>query len=388
MRKICFVTSSRADYGLLKPLISMFKKNNEVDLQLLVTGSHLSETLGYTINEIINDGFHINKRIPILSSDHSEHGICVSSSKALEGISDALRELRPNLMVLLGDRYEILSAAFAATIHKIPIAHLHGGEITQGAMDESFRHAITKMSHLHFTSTEVYKNRVIQLGEQPDKVWNYGAIGVENALNVPVIDKKRLFYDLNLPQNKKIILVTYHPETLGEISASDQIQEVLNALENIKGVYILFTKANADTSGNVVNSIIERFVQDHTSHTNVYASLGYLRYLNLLKHCTLVVGNSSSGVLEVPSFNIPTVNIGSRQKGRIRGKSVIDVDCQSKAIEDVLNGVLRTAPDFESENALNPYEQENTCQKIYATIMDQIKSGIAIQKTFYDTLDQ
>ncbi|WP_430883967.1 UDP-N-acetylglucosamine 2-epimerase [Fusibacter sp. JL216-2] len=384
MKKIAFVTSSRADYSLLKPVMIHFRNSEEFNLQVIVTGSHLSQKHGYTINEILSDGFDVSQKIHILEDGDTANDICRSASNAMKGMSSALSEINPDLIVVLGDRFEIFSMAMAATIHRIPIAHLHGGEVTEGAMDECFRHSITKMSHLHFASTDEYRERIIQLGEKPEYVWNVGAVGVENVLNVKRIDKPTLYKDLSIPLSKKVLLVTYHPETLSYQTPQAQISELLTALSHYGDYFLVFTKANADTSGTIINDAIDEYISKHPHNSKLYASLGSLRYLNLVSYASAVIGNSSSGIIEVPSFKIPTVNIGDRQKGRVRSKSVIDVECKSESIKLAIEKAMNHDFLEQLKKTDNPYEKKGTSFEIFRIIMAQLEQGIEIQKKFYD----
>lgn len=384
MKKICFVTSSRADYGLLRPVMQKFREADGVVLQIIATGTHLSDDHGYTVNEILKDGYSIDEEVRIVGKSDTADDVCQSAADAIRGVSEALMKLKPDLMIVLGDRYEIFAAAMAATVHRIPIAHLHGGEVTEGAMDECFRHSITKMSHLHFTSTEAYRDRVIQLGENPDKVWNVGAVGVENALNIEKISKKKLFESLSIPEKKKLFLITYHPETLGSRAPTEQINEVLDALSQFEDAFCLFTKANADTAGSIINDKIEAYVRDNPKTASVFASLGYLRYLNLVKYSDVVIGNSSSGILEVPSLGVPTVNIGDRQKGRIRSESVIDVKCKAESVSEAIHKAISHSFREACKGFANPYEKDDTSSEIFLGIIKELECGISIQKRFFD----
>lgn len=384
--KICFITSTRADYGILKPLMDKFKESEHARLQIIVTGSHLSSEHGMTIKEIIRDNFEVNEQVEILTDDDKPIGISRSAGLAVSGVAEALKSLDPNLVVLLGDRYEILSAAIACAIQKIPVAHLHGGELTEGAMDEMFRHAISKLSHLHFTSTDVYRNRVIQLGESPDRVWNVGGLGVANALSVKKLDKKELYNTLKIPMDKRLFLITYHPETLSAMPVKKQIDTVLEALEGLENVFLLFTKANADPNGKVINNQIAKFVESHPEISVLYDSLGYLRYLNLVGHAELVLGNSSSGIIEVPSFGVPTINIGNRQKGRIASKCVVHVACDTKQIRQAIKKVEDSTFRSLCQTSKNPYEGDNTADEIYNAIMKSLEQGITVRKAFYDIM--
>jgi len=323
MKKICVFTSSRADYGVLKPLINLLSNDSSYELKILVSGTHLSKEHGFTINEIIEDGYTVNEKVDILYGSYTEVDICEVMSKALKGFSKALHSINPELLILLGDRYETFICAAVATVLKIPIAHIHGGELTEGAIDEVFRHSITKMSYLHFTSTEVYKKRVIQLGEDPERVFNVGALSIDNIKKIKLLNKNELENKLKIKFSKKNILVTYHPVTLEKSTSKVQFQNILNALNTLKETTIIFTKSNADTDSNIINEMMDEFIKDKDNIFS-FSSLGMLNYLSLMSHVDLVLGNSSSGIIEAPSFNIATINVGDRQKGRIQAESIIN----------------------------------------------------------------
>lgn len=358
--KICVATGTRAEYGLLKPLIDKIKAEPGFELQLLVTGAHLSPEFGLTYEQILLDGYPVLEKVEMLLSSDSAAGIVKSMGLGMIGYANAFERLQPDLLIILGDRYEMLSVASASLIFKIPIAHLHGGEITEGAYDDAIRHAITKMSSLHFTSTEEYKQRVIQMGEQPHLVHNVGAIGLDNIKSLPLLTKEELEEQLQLQFLKHNYLITFHPETLSNISVAQQFQELLDALESQKESLFIFTKANADTNGRVINKMIDDYVMNHPEKAVAFVSMGQLRYLSAMKHCTAVVGNSSSGIIEAPSFNKPTINIGDRQKGRMEANSVINVATNSQAIAKAFENV-RNNSDLKTSN---PYGDGFTANKI------------------------
>lgn len=384
MKKICVITGTRAEYGLLKPLIQKINRDENMELQLVVTGMHLSPEFGLTYQEIEQDGFKITDRNEMLLSSDTPNGITKSIGLGVIGFADIFTRTEPDIVVILGDRYESLAAASAAMVHRIPIAHIHGGELTEGLIDESIRHAITKMSALHFTSTEIYRNRVIQLGEQPCRVFCVGALGVENIKTQTLMSREELAESLGGHLDKPYIMVTFHPVTLENNTVKEQFENLLSALDTVGGYRIIFTKANSDTDGRVINQMIDEYVSHNKNRATAYTSLGMVRYLSAVKHCEMVVGNSSSGIVEVPSFHIPTVNIGDRQKGRVRGKSVIDCDC---TVEEIA-AAIRTAQAMHRNNDLlsemNPYEGTNTSETILSTIRDYLVSGIDIKKHFYD----
>ena len=317
-KRICVVTGTRAEYGLLHRLLLILKNDPQIELQLVVTGSHLSPSHGMTINEIESDGFVPVAKLPIDLSDDSKLATVKAMANVTSQIAETLSGLNPDVVVLLGDRYEILATAQAALILNIPVAHIHGGELTSGAFDDSIRHAVTKMSSLHFVAAQEYARRVVQLGEQPSSVFNVGSLGVENALASKLIDKSDLSAELNVELKNPILLVTYHPTTRSTMSVTEEIDQVLSALENFSSCTIVFTGVNADPGNAEVSSQIAKFVQRDPKLRSLHASLGQNKYLSLLSLCDAVVGNSSSGIIEAPAFGKPTVNIGSRQDGRLR----------------------------------------------------------------------
>ena len=383
MRKICVFTGTRADYGLLQPLMRGISQTPGLTLQILASGMHLSPEFGNTYQEIESDGFQIDAKVETLLSSDTPVGIAKSTGLGLINYSETLNRLQPDLVVILGDRFEAFAMAASATICKIPIAHLHGGELSFGAIDEAFRHAITKMSHLHFTSTEAYRQRVIQLGEAPERVFNVGALGVENLTSLPLLDRQALEKAINFPLGDAALLVTFHPTTLEHNTAATQFQEILLALEKLPQFKTIFTKANADTGGRTINRLIENFVEQHPGRACSFPSMGQLRYLSTMRQVTAVVGNSSSGIIEAPSFKVPTINIGDRQKGRIKAASIIDCQPTEKAITGALGQVI--SPSFQRtlRTVINPYEKKGTT----AAILDKLeKNNLTdmIKKEFYD----
>lgn len=387
-KRICVVTGSRAEYHLLTPTLRRLRDSDHYDLGLVVTGSHLSQAFGETYRDIEKDGFGIARKIPILGSD--EHGtpsdIDRAMARMLTGFDTYLSDAEPDLVLILGDRYEMLPVATAAMIHRIPIAHLHGGEKTEGALDESIRHAISKMATLHFTSCEEYRKRVIQLGENPSRVFNVGACGIENIKTVETLPKENLLTNVGLPVDAPFALVTYHPTTLGG-DAEAEIAEVLTSLERLRerGFSLLITKANADAGGQAINDAIDRFVETRNNAVAFY-SLGMVRYLSALRWCSTVIGNSSSGLLEAPSFGVPTVNIGDRQKGRVRASSVIDCPCESGAIDQAVGLALSPSFAAEASRTINPYGDGKVSSRIM-DVLDRFFAGAADvghDKDFYD----
>ena len=382
MRKICVVTSTRAEYGLLYWLLKEIEADSELKLQLIVTGMHLSPEFGLTYKEIEKE-FKIDKKIEILSGSHTSLDICAEMARVYEKFASALAELKPDILVLLGDRYEIFGVAGVASIMQIPIAHIHGGETTQGAFDEAFRHSITKMSHIHFAATNEYANRIIQLGEDPSRVFNVGGPGIENIKKLNLLNKDEFEKSIKFKLAKKNILITFHPVTLENSSAREQFNELLNALDELEETNFIFTKANSDTDGDVINKMIDEYVSENSQKAVAFASLGQLRYLSAIKFVDIVLGNSSSGLLEVPSFKKATINIGDRQKGRARASSVIDVRPDK---EEILAAIKRAySKEFEQtlKDTINPYDGGNPSKKM-VKILKEIKLDGILKKKFYD----
>ncbi len=336
MRKICVITGTRAEFGLLRPLIELIAKDKDLQLQLIATGMHLSPEFGYTLDEITAAGFVVNKKVECLLSSDTSVGISKSIALAVSGFADALEALQPDLVVVLGDRTEILGAVIAAGMANIPIAHLHGGETTEGAYDEAIRHSITKFSHLHFTSTEVYRKRVIQLGEQPDTVFNVGAISLDSIKKLELLDREAFEKSIGFKLKKRNVLITYHPVTLEKEAPIETFENILTALDELGDTGLIFTHANSDKNGRIINKMIAEYVEAHKDKAVAFKSLGQLRYLSALQFVDFVIGNSSSGILEVPSFYIPTINIGDRQKGRICSESIIN---STNTLEDIRKSI-------------------------------------------------
>ena len=380
-KKVCVVTGTRAEFGILSRLIKCIDVEECFDLQLIVTGMHLSPEFGLTYKEIESYGLKINKKIEILLSSDTPIGISKSMGLAQISFAEAFEELQPDIIILLGDRFEIFSAASAALVATIPIAHIHGGETTEGAIDESFRHSITKMSHIHFTSTEEYKNRIIQLGENPNYIFNVGSLGIENIVHTPLTTKRDLEKQLGFKFKEKNILVTYHPETTKKNTAAN-FQSILNSLQKLKKTQIIFTKSNADSNGRIINTMIDSFV---ASYENSYqtTSLGQKNYYNCLKYVDLVIGNSSSGIIEVPSFNIPTINIGNRQQGRVQSKSILNCNPITKEIDHAIQYSYSVKFKNLFNTNQNPYEKMDSCKNIIRHLKKSLTS-IPIAKHFFD----
>lgn len=383
MRKICIVTGTRAEWGLLTRLAALIKASPDMELQIIATNMHLSKRYGLTYKEIEADGFEIDYRVPMdVDGIDSPATTVKSMSKAMAGFADAYQALKPDLLVVLGDRYEILIAVSAALIFKIPVAHLHGGEITQGAYDDAIRHAITKMSHLHFTSTEQYRQRVISMGETPEHVFNVGAIGVDNIKQIPLWSLEDTEQSLGgFKLNKSTILVTYHPVTLENNTAEQQIGELLAALDALPQLRVVFTMPNSDTGNQIIAERIEQWCSNNAARAVWFTSLGLVRYLSTLQYIGAVVGNSSSGIIEVPSFGIPTLNIGNRQKGRIAAASV--VNCCPTA-DDIVKNLL-TLIEKKSTFAANPYERPSTAQDIISVLSSTDLQRLT-EKHFYNII--
>lgn len=389
-RKICVITGTRAEYGLLKPVIKKIQKEDELELLLYVTGAHLSPEFGFTYHEIEQDNICISRKIEMLLSADTASGVLKSMGVEMMGLADAFAADRPDMVVLLGDRYEILAAATAAMVFNIPIAHIHGGELTEGAIDDAIRHSITKMSYLHFAAAEDYRRRIIQLGEEPDRVYNVGALGVENIKKVELLTQEELERQIQFSLEGKVAMVTFHPVTLSNETAREQFSVLLSALLRFPELKVIFTKANADTDGRVINQLIDKAVEENTGRYTCYSSLGQLRYLSALKYCDIVIGNSSSGLIEVPSFHIATVNIGERQKGRIRAGSVIDCGVSE---EEIIKAIcLGMSREFKQKiiNVKNPYEGENTSRIMVDKIKETLRenSDLKKNKRFYDMVEE
>jgi GDP/UDP-N,N'-diacetylbacillosamine 2-epimerase (hydrolysing) len=380
--KICVVTGTRAEYGLLRWVMEGIKNSASLELQVLATGMHLSPEFGMTVDCIEADGFRVDRRVEMLLSSDTAVGVAKSTGLATISIADALHDLAPDLLLLLGDRYELLASSIAALIAKIPIAHLHGGEKTEGAFDEAIRHSITKMSHLHFVAAEEYRKRVIQLGENPQRVFNVGGMGIDNIKKLTLLNRTALENELNYELKKQNFLITFHPVTLENSTSEEQMGELLDSLGKFEDCGLIFTMPNSDTGGRILLKMIEEFCYNHKNAIS-FTSLGQLKYLSCLNHVNMVIGNSSSGLLEVPTFKIPTINIGDRQKGRLKAKSVIDCLPTSQIITaSILKGL---SDDFKEvlNDTINPYGEGGASQKIIQTL-ESIELTDIIKKKFYD----
>ena len=381
-RKICIITGTRAEYGLLRWVMQGIKDDPELILQIIVTGMHLSPEFGLTYRVIEQDGFCIDRNVEMLTSSDTSVGIAKSMGLGMIGFADALSELKPDLLVVLGDRFEIFSAVSVALVARIPVAHLHGGELTEGTFDDAIRHSITKMSHLHFVAVEEYRQRVIQLGEQPDRVFMVGGLGIDNIKNLKLLNREELEASLDFKLGTKNILVTFHPVTLEKATASVQMAELLAALEELQGTQLLFTMPNADTGGRDLIKMVHEFVvKQPNAHS--FTSLGQMRYLSCISQVDGVIGNSSSGLAEVPSFNKGTINIGDRQRGRLQTASVINCEPTRRSIAAALEQLY--SPDFQKSvsRVTNPYGEGGASEKVVETIKSYPLDGL-LKKSFYD----
>lgn len=385
MKRIGIMTGTRAEYGLLKSLMQEINKDNDLELYLIVSGMHLSPEFGMTYKEIEEDGFEINAKVEMLLSSDSPAGISKSIGLGVIGFADEFQRADLDMLILLGDRYEALSAAICALVMRIPIAHLHGGELTEGAIDEGIRHSITKMSYLHFTSTEQYRNRVIQLGENPERVFYVGALGVENIKKINLMTKEELERSIHFEIDENTVIVTYHPVTLENNTVEEQFLNLLEVLDRNPKIRMIFTKANADTNGRIVNELIDKYAAQNSERACAFMSLGQKRYLSALKYCRIVIGNSSSGIIEAPSFGKPIINIGDRQKGRICADSVINCGYTQQEIQQAMETALTKEFENKASNCRNPYEKENTAANIISVIKDYLLNDkIKLKKGFYD----
>ena len=386
IKKVCVITGTRAEFGQLKGVMEGIQKSKILGLQVVVTGMHLSPEFGMTVNTIVNEGIKVNRRVEMLLSSDSSVGLTKSIGLGVIGFADALEELKPDLILILGDRYEILAAAVAAMVARIPIAHIHGGESTEGVIDESIRHSLSKMSHLHFVATEEYGKRVSQLGENPDNIYNVGGLGVDSLQNIKLLSKAELEKVLGYSFLKKNLLITFHPVTLEKDTVAPQMDHLLAALSLLNDVGLIFTMPNSDTDGRVLQNKVKDFCSNRP-HANFYTSLGQVKYLSCMKHVDGVVGNSSSGIAEAPSFKKGTIDIGDRQRGRVKAKSIIECEpkCEKifKAIEKLFS------QDFQEKlsQVKNPYGFGGASKKIIETL-ENISFKNLLKKRFYDWPDR
>ena len=382
-KKICFITGSRAEYGLLYWLLKGIQEANDFELQVVATGMHLSPEFGLTYREIEKDGFCIDKKVRMVLSDDTASAITKSTGLGMIGFADAVEELKPDLIMVLGDRYELLAASTAALFDRIPIAHIHGGETTEGAFDEAIRHSITKMAWWHFVAAKEYRKRVIQLGENPDRVFLVGGLGVDGIRKTKLLSKHELEKAICFHFGKKNLLVTYHPVTLENETSQLQFNELLNCLSELDDTRIIFTQANSDTHGRIINQMIQEFVEVRPSHTKAYVSMGRLNYLSTLQFVDGVVGNSSSGLCEAPTFGIGTINIGDRQKGRLKAESVIDCNLDKEAIRKSITKLYNK--DFQNslKTIKNPYGDGQATDRILEILRNEEFPKVT-KKQFYD----
>lgn len=384
MKKICVVTATRAEYGVLRLLLKEIEKDKELELCLVVTGTHLSERFGMTMTEIEQDGFRISEKIKILDSEDSAYGICKTMGVAMERFGELFVRQRPDMLIVVGDRYELISICSSAMVCGIPIAHISGGELTEGAIDDAIRHSVTKMSYLHFPGCEEYRKRIIQLGESPDRVFNYGDIGVENVKKMNYFSIEELEKDLGISLKAKYSCVTFHPVTLEKHSAKCQTEALIEAMATYSDIKFIVTLSNADLDGEKINNML---IHAASEKNNIfcYESLGIRRYLSLVKNASFVLGNSSSGIIEVPCFGIPTINIGDRQKGRLRAESVIDCEPTYEGITQSIKLALSEEFRCKAKRAKNPYGEGDTSEKIVKTIKQFLYDNkIDLKKSFYD----
>lgn len=368
MRRVAVVTGSRAEYGMLRRIVKLIDGDPELDLALIVTGSHLSPEFGLTVREIEKDRVPIAERVQMLLSSDSEESTAISMGLGMIGFAKAYSNQKPDLILVLGDRFEIFAAVSAAVPFGIPVAHIHGGESTIGAIDELFRHAITKMSHLQFPAARRYAERIAQMGEERGRIFCFGAPGLDGIDQTKYLSRKRLLKELEIPGNRRIGVVTFHPATLEPGKAAAQAKGLLSALSRFPEVFWVFTMSNSDAGGRAINERVAEFVNDNPGRSVSFDSLGRLRYLSLLKHADVMAGNSSSGIIEAPSFRLPVVNIGSRQQGRVKAANVIDASAESKSIEAALKKALSKEFRILAKEVKNPYAQGNASVNIVETL--------------------
>lgn len=383
MRKICIATGTRADWGLLSPIAKALQQREDVKLQIVATNMHLSPKFGNTYKEILADGFKINCHVPMMDNPDSPADTVRSMSMAMHGFADAFEELKPDLLIILGDRYEMLAVVSAALIFRIPVAHIAGGAITEGAFDDSIRHSITKMSHIHLTETDEYRNRVIQLGEDPEYVFNVGSIGIHNILNMPLLSAEEVSKQIGMNVDRNTLIVTFHPATLDSENPIEQCQNMLRAINTHSECNTIFTYPNNDSHGREIINLIEEYVGRNRGNAVVFPSLGALRYLSVLKYAGAAVGNSSSGIIEVPSMGIPTLDIGVRQRGRMAAASVRHCGVSLEDIKAGLDEIL--TPEFRemAKNCQNPYQQPDILERIVKIVCETPLDNITV-KHFHD----
>ena len=382
-RKICVFTGGRAEYGILLPLLKILQAKKNIDLTILVSGMHLSREFGLTYKEIEKDGFECTEKVEMILSSDNPRSTCKSMGLGMISFSDALTRLNPDFLVVLGDRFESMSVVTTAMVCRIPVAHIQGGEMTLGAIDDHIRHCITKMSYLHFVTTGEYMNRVIQLGEAPERVFNVGALNVDSMKKIDILTKKKLEIEINFPIDERTILVTFHPITLENDTSEKYFSNLIMAIKKARNLRIIFTYTNADTEGRVINAMIDQYVEENPKTSIAFSSLGQLKYISCLKYIGAIVGNSSSGIIETPTFKTPTVNIGDRELGRVMAKNVICCSHDAMSIKNAIDKSLSLEFKSSLKDMINPYEKKNTAVAI-ADILTKIEIPESIKKTFYD----
>ena len=383
-RRICIVTGTRAEYGLLYWLMQEIADAKDLTLQIVATAMHLEPAFGHTVDQIRNDGFTVDAEVPMDLAQDDAASIARATGRGVIGLADAFERLKPDVVVLLGDRFETLAAATAAALMRIPVAHIHGGEISEGAIDDAMRHAITKLSHLHFVAAEVFRGRVIQMGEAPERVFTVGAPGLDHLVRRGLPDRAAVAARVGHPLDRPLFLVTYHPATLGEADPAVDLEELLAALDRFTDAVIVFTKANADAGGRAINARLEAYVTANAGRAVLVASLGSEFYFAALKEAAVVIGNSSSGLIEAPAAGTPTVNIGIRQDGRPRSASVIDCVDQRDAIEAALRRALEPAMEQTLGSQTPAYGRAgNASRQIFERLRSTPLDGILV-KRFHD----
>jgi UDP-hydrolysing UDP-N-acetyl-D-glucosamine 2-epimerase len=386
LRRLCFVSTSRADYGLLSPLIHLCEAEEGFSVTRIATGSHLSPEFGMTVDAIAAEAGSPVRRIEMLLSSDSRVGAAKSLGVGVLGFAEVLEEINPDLLIVLGDRYELLAPVSVALILRVPVAHIHGGELTEGAIDDSVRHAVTKMSALHFAATEEYGARIVQMGEPPEHVHVVGALGIDNILSTRLLDSDELYARLGVNRSRRLVAVTYHPETRDDREVAERFGAVLRALDSIPDATSVITRANADAGGRTINAMTDEYVATHAGAAASFASLGQQVYLSLLKHASLVIGNSSSGIIEAPSFRVPTVNIGDRQKGRVRPASVVDARADAASISAAVETALSAEFRVSLDGVRNPYGDGHAAERI-VRILSNVHPQSLVGKTFHDMLN-
>ena len=382
-KKIYVITGSRADYGLMQNLINKFHKDKNIDLKIFATGMHLSPEYGNTYKEILNDGFKIEKKIKILNCSDTPIAISKSTGLGVMGFGKIFNSYKPDLLIVLGDRYEIMAAVMAANFHHIPVAHIGGGDTTLGAVDEWIRHSITKMSWLHFVSNSSSKKRVIQLGEDPSRVFNIGSLGVDRLRNTSLLSRKLIEKKMKFKFNKKNLLITYHPVTLEKNTSESQFKEILSAVSKLKDTKLIFTYPNSDTYGRIIIRMINKFISSKKYDSIKFSSMGHTNYLSVLKNVDCILGNSSSGLIEAPSLKIPTINIGDRQEGRLKASSVIDTEPKRNLILKSIEKIYTKKFRKKLNSTYNAYEYKDSSHNAYKIIKTAL-IPTELKKFFYN----